>query len=98
MPKAPRKTNRQKASKLAERFDRDVLDEDGKLRTLLCKVHSIFRKWHYEQRGKVSTSTFLEMGQKGPMVAIEKLEAAIRHAENILGGSCVKWCSNNNYE
>ena len=58
MPKAaPRKTIRQKALKLGERFDWDVLGEDGELRTLFYKV--------------LSTDQLLEMGQEGPVTQVQ---------------------------
>ena len=95
MPKSKKKTTRQKALKMAEKFDKDILGEDGQLQSLLRKIHSVFRKLHYEQHDKVPFEEYYKMSQEGPMVAIEKIEKALRDANNVLGGSCVEWCNNN---
>lgn len=97
MPKAKKKTTREKALKKAAQLDA-LLDEDGKLGKQLRSIFSMFREWHAEQHNKVSFNTYDEWSFQGPMVCVEKIEQAIRDARRELGGSSVDWCSNNNYK
>jgi flagellar biosynthesis protein FliP len=98
MPKAKKKTNKEKALKAAEAFDKNILSEDGNFQAALRRIFTPFRKWHAEQMNKVDFETYFQMQNKGPMAAIEKLEKLIREIKRDLGGSTVEWCHKNQYK
>ena len=97
MPKANKKTMKERALKKAAELD-ELLKDGGPLHRQLWDIHSRFRNWHAEQE-QVPDDTYFQWGHEGPMAAVKILDKAIREARKIFkNSSAVEWCSTNGYK
>ena len=96
MPKAPKKTMKERALKKAAELD-ELLKDGGPLHEQLWDIHSRFRNWHADQ--DVPFDIHFKWSDEGPMAAVKILDKAIREARKVFKNtSAVEWCSNNGYK
>lgn len=95
--RSKKKTTKERALHCAKKLDA-LLNGEGKLFDELDEIQSAFCIWHTEQWKKVPNETWSKWSDEGPMACVEGIEKALFEAREILKGTAVEWCNNNNYK